>query len=38
VNIGLVERIIEIERIDEGTPLRETELVPVPAAPQVMPA
>jgi hypothetical protein len=38
VNIGRVERIIEIEEIDEGTPLRETELAPVPAAPQVVPA
>jgi hypothetical protein len=35
VDIGKVERIIEIERIDEGVPRRETELVP---APELVPA
>jgi hypothetical protein len=35
VDIGKVERIIEIERIDEGVPLRKTELVP---APELVPA
>jgi hypothetical protein len=35
VEIGKVERIIEIQRIDERVPLRETELVP---APELVPA
>ncbi len=35
VDIGKVERIIEIERIDERVPLRETEFVP---APELVPA
>jgi hypothetical protein len=38
VNIGNIERIVEIERIDEPAPVRETEAVPVPAMPEVLPA
>jgi hypothetical protein len=38
MNIGKVERIIKIERIDEGALVRETELVQVPAAPEVVSA
>jgi hypothetical protein len=38
MNIGNIERIIEIERIDEHAPVRETEAVPVPAIREVLPA
>jgi hypothetical protein len=38
MNIGKIERIIEIERIDEGASARETETGLVPAAPEAVSA